>query len=35
MDTDLMEDIVVHGKLKASLSEGSAGNGYFCKVQLQ
>ncbi len=30
-----MEDIVVHGKFKASLGEWSAGNGYFCKVQLQ
>ena len=35
MDTDLMEDIVVHGKLKAPSGERSADNRCSCKVQLQ
>ena len=34
MDTDLMEDVVAHRKLKASSGTTSAGNGCSCKVQL-
>jgi hypothetical protein len=32
MDTDLVEDVIVHGKLKAPLAKRMAGNGCSFKV---